>query len=67
MQLAGVDTGGNDVFTSYYDVRAEILVFNRVLNEEDDLNNAGWYLQQKYGINGAFEYRAPRGTLLQLR
>jgi len=45
---------------------AEVLVFNRVLNE-DDLNNAGWYLQQKYGINGAFEYRAPRGTLLQLR
>lgn len=45
---------------------AEVLVFNRVLNE-DDLNNAGWYLQQKYGINGAFEYRAPRGTLLQVR
>lgn len=45
---------------------AEVLVYNRVLNE-DDLNNAGWHLQQKYGMDGLFEYRAPRGTMIQVR
>jgi hypothetical protein len=45
---------------------AEVMVFNRALND-DDLNNAGWYLQQKYGIGGLFEYRAPHGTVLLLK
>jgi hypothetical protein len=45
---------------------AEVMVFNRALSD-DDLNNAGFYLQAKYGIPGAFEYRAPRGTLMLLK
>ena len=45
---------------------AEVMAFNRTLNE-DELNNVGWYLQEKYDIPGAFEYRAPRGTLMLLR
>ena len=45
---------------------AEIMAFNRALTE-DELNNVGWYLQEKYGILGLFEYRTPRGTLLMLR
>lgn len=45
---------------------AEVLVFNHELNN-DELNNVGWYLQQKYGITGEFEFRAPRGTILIVR
>ncbi len=45
---------------------AEILVYNRMLSD-DDLNNVGWYLQEKYGISGAFEYRPPHGTVILLK
>jgi len=45
---------------------AEILVYRRTLSD-DDLNNVGFYLQQKYGISGTFEYRPPRGTMILLK
>lgn len=45
---------------------AEVMVFNHTLND-DNLSNVGWYLQQKYGIDGQFQYRAPRGTTILIK
>jgi hypothetical protein len=43
---------------------AEILVYNCKL-EEYQFNKVGWYLQQKYGLSGAYKYPA-RGTLISV-
>jgi len=45
---------------------AEILVYNYLLSERS-VNNVGWYLQQKYGISGSYEYMAPAGTVILVR
>jgi len=59
--------GGEDVrHECLQGLIAEVMVFNKALND-DDLNNVGFYLQEKYGIPGLFEYRAPRGTLLWVK
>jgi hypothetical protein len=64
---ANVTLGGSTASTgNLQGLIAEVLVFNRELSD-DNLNNVGFYLQEKYGLSGAFEYRAPRGTLITVR
>ncbi len=44
---------------------AEILVYNTELDEYQ-ANKVGWYLQDKYGLSGAYTY-PERGTLIRVR
>lgn len=59
--------GGSDTQTvNLQGVVAEIVVYSRALSERD-INNIGFYLQEKYGVTGSFEYIPPLGSILIIR
>lgn len=56
----GMRIGAPSVGTDYAGYMAEVLIYNRALTPVE-MNEVGYYLQQKYGIQGA--YKAPAKVL----